>query len=348
MKYQKEFLVDLTQAIAPAGQESAVQNLYTNYVKQFADNIDKTRLGSVIAQKKGESDLKIMLAGHADEISLIVSHIDSDGFIYFKEMGGFDAVLLPGMRVNIHHDGKIRKGVIGRAPKHLLGDDNSVKTKNLWVDIAVASKEEALEHVALGDIITWSGELEHLTEDIMISKTFDNRVGVYVCARVLEELKSVKTHCSVYAVSNVQEEVGASGARTASYIIKPDIAIAIDVTFAIDHPDTSIKDSADVKLGKGPAITMGSRINAKLFKHIKSIADKEEIPYQIEIYPSRTGTDLDAIFSENAGAAGLLISIPCRYMHSPNEMVSWSDIENTVKLITAFIISIKDESLINL
>ncbi|HPK40586.1 MAG TPA: M42 family peptidase, partial [Candidatus Cloacimonadota bacterium] len=95
-------------------------------------------------------------------------------------------------------------------------------------------------------------------------------------------------------------------------------------------------------------ITMGSRINAKLFKHIKSIADKEEIPYQIEIYPSRTGTDLDAIFSENAGAAGLLISIPCRYMHSPNEMVSWSDIENTVKLITAFIISIKDESLINL
>ncbi|MCB5249943.1 MAG: M42 family metallopeptidase [Candidatus Cloacimonadales bacterium] len=345
MNNKKHFLKELTQAVAPSGQEEAVQEIYKNYVEQYSNNISETRLGSIIAHKKGNSDLKIMLSGHADEISLMVSHIDSDGFVYFKEMGGFDAVLLPGQRVNIHHDGKIRKGIIGRAPKHLLQDDDNVKSKNLWIDIAVSSKEEALEHVELGDIITWTGEFEFLTDDIIISKAIDNRVGVYVCARVLEELNNIKTYSSVYAVSNVQEEVGAAGAKTSSFYINPDIAIAIDVTFAVDHPDTSIKDSADIKLGKGPAITMGSRINYKLFKHLKSIAEKENIPYQVEIYPGRTGTDLDSMFSENTGSAGLLVSIPCRYMHSPNEMASWSDIENTVKLLTAFIKSIENSNI---
>ena len=340
--------MDLTQSVAPSGQEGPVQKIYSEYVKEYSDSMEKTRLGSVIALKKGQSDLRIMLAGHADEITLMVNYIDGNGFIYFKEMGGFDPVLLPGMRVNIHHEGQVRKGVIGRCPKHLLHDEPAVQTKNLWIDIAVNSKEEALKYAEPGDVITWSGEFDELTEDIMVSKAFDNRVGVYTCARVLEELKEDVLYSSVYAVSNVQEEVGARGAKTSACYVEPDIAIVIDVTFAIDHPDTSIKESADIKLGKGPAITMGSRVNAKLFKHIKKIAEKENIPYQIEIYPRNTGTDLDEIHAESKGSAGLLISIPCRYMHSPNEIVSFSDLENTVKLITAFIRSIDSYDLLEL
>ncbi len=348
MKMYKQFLRDLTQKVAPSGQEESVQQLYIDYIKKYSDDLIKTRLGSVIAVKKGSSDLKIMLSGHADEITLMVSSIDSNGFIYFKEMGGFDAVLLPGMRVNIHHEGKTRTGVIGRCPKHLLHDESAVQIKNLWIDIAVSSREEAFMHAEPGDIISWSGEFMELTDDILVSKAFDNRVGVYTCARVIEELSKDDLYCSVYAASNVQEEVGARGAKTSAAYVEPDIAIAIDVTFAIDHPDTNIKETADIKLGKGPALTMGSRINAKLFKHIKKIAEQNQIPYQVEIYPRNTGTDLDAIHSEFKGSAGLLISIPCRYMHSPNEMVSFSDLENTVQLITAFIRSIKNTELLEL
>lgn len=348
-KKKIDFLKKLTQLIAPAGQEKHVQNCFIEYVKPYSDSIITTRLGSVIAEKKGSSDLKIMLAGHADEISLMVNYITNDGYVYFKEMGGFDAVLLPGMRVLIHHEDKTTMGIIGRAPKHLLHDSSgAIETKDLWIDLGVSSQQEALKLAEPGDIITWAGSFEKLHKSIYTSKSFDNRVGIYTCARVLEELKNEKLYCSVYSSSNVQEEVGSRGAKTSAVYIEPDISIAIDVTFATDHPDISIKDSADIKLGDGPAITMGSRIHPKLFKHIKAIAEKYNIPYQLEIYPRNTGTDLDSIHQELKGSSGLLISIPCRYMHSPNEVISLDDLENTVKLITEFIKSIKSSDILEL
>lgn len=343
------FLKSLTQSIAPAGQEKHVQHLFIDYVKPYSDDIIKTRLGSVIAVKKGTSDMKILLSGHADEISLMVNYIDSDGFIYFKEMGGFDAVLLPGMRVNIYHENEVVKGIVGRVPLHLLQNDNgAVKSKDLWIDIGSSSKEETLKKVDLGDVIVWTGEFFALNDDLYVSKAFDNRVGVYTCARVIEELSKTTTYASIYSASNVQEEVGARGAKTSAFEIEPDICIAIDVTFAIDHPNTSTKDSADISLGKGPAITMGSRIHPKLFKRIKTLAEKNKIPYQLEIWPKNTGTDLDEIHAEAKGSAGVLISIPCRYMHSPNEMISYADLENTVKLITTLIKSIDSDECIDM
>lgn len=341
-----DFLKSLTSIIGPSGQEQVVQNKFIDYIRPFADDITVTRLGSVIARKDGSDDLKIMLCGHADEITLVVNYIDSDGFIYFKEMGGFDTAILPGMRVTIHHENQNIVGIIGRKPKHLIHDDHSIpKCEDLWIDIGSSGKEDTLSKVQPGDIITWHGEFINLNNDLCASKAFDDRVGVYTVARVMENLKNENIFPSIYSVSSVQEEVGANGAKTASSYVKPDITIVIDVTFATDHPDTSIKDAAEIKLGKGPALTIGSRISNKLLNHLKNVAKDQNIPYQLEIWPRNTGTDLDLIHANEKGSAGLLISIPCRYMHSPNEIISLNDLENTVQLITEFIKSIKSKEI---
>ncbi len=343
-----DFLKSLTEILGPSGREELVQKSFINYVTPFSDQITITNLGSVIAEKKGNSDLKIMLCGHADEITLIVNYVDDQGFIYFKAMGGFDATILPGMRVNIHHNDYIIYGIIGRKPKHLIsGEHNQIKIDDLWIDIGSSGKEETLSKVELGDIISWHGSFLHLNNDLYASKAFDDRVGVYTVARVMESLKNHPIFANVYGVSSVQEEVGGRGAKTASNYVEPDISIVIDVTFATDHPDTSIKESAEIKLGAGPALTIGSRINTKLLNLVKKIATDNNIPYQLEIWPSNTGTDLDQIHHNDKGSAGLLISIPCRYMHSPNEIISFNDVENTVSLITKFILNIKDKEIIS-
>ncbi|MCK9330071.1 MAG: M42 family metallopeptidase [Candidatus Cloacimonetes bacterium] len=343
-----KFLEQLTQEIGPSGQEFKVQRIFKEFVKQHSDDIIVSKLQSVIAHKKSSGKVKILFSGHSDEISMLVKYIDSNGFIYVSAMGGIDPILLPGQRVFIHHNEKKIMGVFGRKPKHLLKDSTSeIKLSDLWIDIGVNSKEEAEKKVSLGDVVSWEGKFHLFDDNHIISKALDNRVGVYIVARILEYLSKENIDADIYSLSSTQEEVGARGAKTAIAYVNPDIVVAIDVTFASDYPGMDEKENGDIKLGGGPVLTIGSRINPALLSLLKQVAIDNNIPVQIEVYPGRTGTDLDVLHEEGFGAAGLLVSIPCRYMHSPNEMVSFNDIESTVKLLSEFAKQVKDLDIIN-
>lgn len=344
-----DFLRNLTKEIGPSGQEFKVQRIFKNYVTPYSDDINVTKHHAVIAQKKGKNNFSVMLAGHADEISMLVSYIDDKGFIYVTPMGGIDAALLPGQKVFIVNKKNVVKGVFGRKPKHLIKDNSSdVKIEDLWIDIGTSGKDETMALVSLGDVVIWDSEFHIFNHDRVISKAFDDRIAVYIIARVLEELHNYETYANIFCVSTTQEEVGARGAKTASNIINPDISIAIDVTFASDHPGMNSKENGDIKLGEGPVLTIGSRINPELLEILKDVAKENEIPLQYEIWTRQTGTDLDQMHESADGSAGLLVSIPCRYMHSANEMISFNDAENTVKLLVNFLKKLHNTDFLNI
>lgn len=341
-----QFLKDLVSAPSPSGFEAPAQKVVRDYLKPYADKLTSDNNGNLIAFKKGSGQLKVMVVGHADEIGLIINHIDDKGYVYVKGLGGFDVNLLPGLRLDIYHGGKIVRGIIGKKPIHMMrgdGDAAKLKMEDLWIDIGASSKEEALKKVAIGDVITYHSEFEQLSDDLIVSKATDNKVGVYVAAVVMQELAKKKLQANYYAVASVGEETTMRGARTSAYQIEPDIAIAVDVTFTSDIPGADSRVYGDVALAKGPTISIGAALHPVLKDKMIEIAAKQKIPYQLEIAPGYTGTDADAIHGLNAGAATAVIGIPNRYMHSPNEVISLSDLDAAVKLIAAFILSLDDK-----
>ncbi len=340
------FLKELVSAPSPSGFEAPAQKVVRDYLKPYADKISGDNNGNVIAFKKGSGKLKVMVVGHADEIGLIVNHIDEQGYLYVKSLGGFDVNLLPGLRMSIYHEGKIVLGIIGKKPIHMMrGSDDAAKLKmeDLWIDIGAASKDEALKKVSIGDVITYKSDFEYLSEDLIVTKATDNKVGVYVAAVVMQELAKKSISANYYAVSSVGEETTMRGAKTSAYQIEPDIAIAVDVTFTSDIPGADKRVFGDVSLAKGPTLSIGAALHPAIQERMLSIAKKHKIPYQIEIAPGRTGTDADAIHDLRGGSAIAVIGIPNRYMHSPNEVISLKDLDDAVKLLTAFIVSLDDK-----
>lgn len=341
-----KFFRDLVSAPSPSGFEAPAQKVVKAYLKDYADEISSDLNGNLIAFKKGSGKLKVMVVGHADEIGMIVNYIDDSGFIYVKTLGGFDVNLLPGLRLDIYHQGKVVRGVIGRKAVHMMrgSEDNpKLKMEDLWIDIGAKNKEEALSKVAIGDVITYHSEIEMMSEDIIMTKATDNKAGVYVVAAVMQELAKKKLKVNYYAVSSVGEETTMKGASTSAFRIEPDIAIAVDVTFTSDIPGADKRVFGEVSLGKGPTLALGASVHPALNERMQALAKKLGIPLQLEISPGRTGTDADAIHSLRMGAATMVLSIPNRYMHSPNEMISLSDLDNTVKLIAAFIAGLDDK-----
>jgi len=340
------FFKKLVSTPSPSGFEAPAQKVVREYLKDSADEFISDVNGNLIALKKGSGKLKVMVVGHADEIGMIVNYIDESGYVYVKTLGGFDVNLLPGFRLDIYHEGKIVRGVIGKKPIHMMrgGDDNpKLKIEDLWVDIGAKNKDEALAKVAIGDIITYHSEIEMLSEDLIMTKATDNKAGVYVAAAVMNELKGKKLKANYYAVSSVGEETTMKGARTSAYLVQPDIAIAIDVTFTSDIPGADKRVYGDVGLGKGPVICLGAALHPLLSDKLRKLAEKHNIPIQLEISPGGTGTDADAIHGLRTGAATALISIPNRYMHSPNEVISLQDLDNAVKLVVEFIKGLDDK-----
>ncbi len=341
-----KFLKDLVSAPSPSGFEAPAQAVVRDYLKPVADKITIDRNGNLIALKKGSGKLKVMVVGHADEIGLIVNHIDEQGYLYVKSLGGFDVNLLPGLRLDIYHQGKVVRGIIGKKPIHMMrgSDDNpKLKMEDLWIDIGAASKEEALKKVAIGDVITYHSVFEQLSDDLIVSKATDNKVGVYVAAAVMQELAKKALKASYYAVASVGEETTMRGARTSAWQIEPDIAIAVDVTFTSDIPGADKRVFGDVALAKGPTLSIGAALHPAVHARLLDVAKKHKLPIQIEIAPGRTGTDADAIHDLKGGAAMAVVGIPNRYMHSPNEVISLKDLDAAVKLITEFVLSLDDK-----
>jgi len=341
-----KFFRDLVSAPSPSGFEAPAQKVARSFMAPFADEIRSDVNGNLIAVKQGSGKLKVMVVGHADEIGFIINHIDEQGYVYVKTLGGFDVNLLPGLRVDIYHDGKVVRGIIGRKPIHMMrGEEGNPKLKleDLWIDIGAADKEDALKKVSIGDIATYHSEFEMLSEDLVVTKATDNKVGVYVAARVMQELAKKKLKASYYAVCSVGEETTMKGAGTSAYQIEPDIAIAVDVTFTSDIPGADKRVFGDVALGKGPTLSIGAALHPLVKDRLIKAADKLKLPYQIEIAPGRTGTDADAIHAMRAGAATAVIGIPNRYMHSPNEVISLSDLDAAVAMTAAFIAALDDK-----
>jgi len=284
-----------------------------------------------------------MLAGHIDEIGFQVNYISDDGYIYFKPIGGFDIQIVPGRRVLIHNKNRTVKGVIGKKAIHLTTPEERKKVPmfhELWIDTGIHDGKKWKKLVDGGDPITYAEGFEHLHDDVYVARGVDDRIGAFVVGEVLKYLKGKKFAASVFAVATVQEEIGLRGATTSAFGVKPDVAFAVDVTFAAS-PATNKKQNGEVELGGGPVVSRGPNFNPKLFDLVVATAKKKKIKIQLEAASRGTGTDANVIQLSRAGVAASLISIPNRYMHTPVEVFNMKDVENTVKLIAETILALK-------
>jgi putative aminopeptidase FrvX len=296
-------------------------------------------IGSSIA-RIGDAAPLLAVVGHIDEIGLVVAHIDEQGFLWFQPVGGWDPQILVGQRVSIHGKGGEVPGVVGRKPIHLLEPDQRkkvVELKGLHIDIGADGRDEAAELIRVGDPVVIAAEPMPVVGDRLVSRAMDNRLGAYVA---LESLRRVHEGGglagSFAAVAAVQEEIGLFGARTAAFEIRPDIAIAVDVTHATDAPGVDEKEVGMHPLGSGPAIGRGSTLSPKVFELLVETAEAEGIEHSISASGRGTSTDADVLQISRSGIPTGLVSIPLRYMHSPVEMVDLRDVEAAVELLAAF------------
>ncbi len=346
-KERIDFLRTFMETACPSGFEQAASALWRKEADKFADRTWTDAHGNSFAVVNEGGSPRVMLAGHIDEIGLMVTHIDEHGYISFTGIGGWDLQVLPGQRVKIYTKDGVVLGVIGRKPIHLLKDEERkkvVKFEDLWIDVGAKDKGEASSLVEIGDPAVLDYSFAELRNDLVTARGFDDRIGAFIVLEAARIAAGLNPKAAVYAVATVQEEVGLRGARTSAFGIDPKVGIAVDVGFATDTPGmgNEKKIVGDIAMGKGPMIARGPNINPKLFSLMIETAQKENIPYQIEAAPRGTGTDANAIQLTRAGVATGLISIPNRYMHSPCEVVHLGDVENIAKLIAYTVARIDD------
>lgn len=349
-KQSRDFFYSLIRTPSPSGYEEKIQSVVKDYMKDVADEIHVDVHGNLIAAINPSAPYRVMLAGHCDQIGLIVNYIDAEGFVYVLSLGGWDPQTLVGVRVTIWGRKGPVEGVIGRKAIHLLTEEERrrvPKVTDLWVDIGAESKAEAEEYVRVGDAGTIPLDCKELLNNRIAAPATDDKSGVWVVMEALRRINRDKLSVGVFAVSTVQEEVGLRGARTSSYGIDPDLGIAVDVTHATDTPTIDKKISGEIKLGAGPVIGKGPNMNMKLVDSLLDVASSNEIPCQLAAENRITGTDAASIQVSRSGIATGLISIPNRYMHTPVEIVSWADMDNAANLLARFCESLtKDVSFI--
>ena len=344
-----EFLRQIVDTPSPSGYEERAAEVFRQYTKDFADDIHTDFHGNVWACLNPKAEMKVMLAGHIDEIGFIVHYINEEGFLFFRGVGGHDSIIPVGQRVWVHGKERV-PGIIGRKPIHLLDPSEREKRPqlhDLWIDIGASSKEEAEELIELGDCVTFQSEFQSLLGDRATARGFDNKVGAFAVAealRLLKKSKGLSKDVGVYAVGTVQEEVGLRGARTAAYAINPQSGLAIDVEFAIDHPGLSKTRYGDAALGKGPTVTRGPNVNPVVYRMIKEAAQKEKVSLQVVPEPGPTGTDGAAMQISRRGMATGVVGVPLRYMHTPCELISLTDAEDAAKLMAGYCRLVKPDS----
>jgi endoglucanase len=333
---------------SPSGFEQEAQKVIRREMQKYADEVRTDVHGNVIGIKNPQAKFKVMLAGHCDEIGLMVTLIDERGFLYFQAIGGVDAALTQGQRVVLHGEKGPVVGVIGRRPIHLLEQEERgkpTKMEKQWIDIGAKNKKDADKVVAVGDVVTVDAHFVQMRNRLAVSRGFDDKCGSFVVAEALRLVSAMKLPIGVYAVSTVQEELGLRGAKTSAHGIAPDAGIAVDVGFASDLPsaEKAVLDKivGDIALGRGPILHRGANINPILGRLLETTAKKRKIPYQMQAEPRASGTDANVIQITRAGVAAALVSIPNRYMHTPVEVVSLDDLDNAARLIAATLSEMK-------
>ncbi len=341
-----QFLKDLLHTPSPSGYERPIQDVVRRWAGEFADELRTDRHGNVIAVRNPGGQPRIMLAGHCDQIGLLVQYIDDNGFLYVQPIGGWDMQILLGQDLTVWTKQGPLNAVVARKATHLMTNEERNRVPlftDIWVDIGVKDRKEAQEIITIGDPVTFALGYRELRNGLAAAPAMDDKVGVWTVMEALRLLKARQSQAAVFSVSTVQEEIGLRGATTSTYGINPEVGIAVDVTHATDTPGDDKKQIGEACLGKGPVLVRGPNINPPVFDKLRETAQRLEIPHQIKAYPRGTGTDANAMQLSREGVATALIGIPNRYMHSPVEMVSLSDLENAARLLAEFCAAVTPE-----
>lgn len=341
-----EFLRTLVNTPSPTGHEARGQRVWLDYVSAYAEDTWSDAYGNCVAALNKGGSPRLMLAAHADEICMTVCHIDKDGFLWVRRMGGVDPMISKAQRVVVHSRQGPVKGVVGNVAFHLVKGQKERKVPEwgeLFVDIGARNRKEAEKLVRVGDPITLEDQFDLLRNDLAVARAFDNRIGTWAVAETLRLLRKSKSplHAEVCAVSNIMEETGLLGARQIAYSLKPDIALVVDVTHATDYPTVSRELHGEVRLGAGPVLTHGGASHPEVVARLEKVAAQQKISLQHEAPSTTSGTDTDVIFWTRGGIPSALVSLPNRYMHSPVEIVNLKDLEQIPRLLAAFACSLK-------
>ncbi len=339
-----DFLRKLLDTPSPSGYERPIQDVVRSYVRDFADSVSTDLHGNVIVAKNPGAARRVMFAGHCDQIGMLVTHINENGFIYAQTIGGWDAQQLIGQRMVIWTAEGPVPAVISRKPIHLLSDEERksvVKLDDLWLDIGARNKAEVAGIIKIGDPVTLELKYTEMRNKLASSPAMDNKVGLWVCIEALRRASQQNLQVGVFAVSTVCEEIGLRGAQTSAFGVDPHIGIAVDVTHATDCPTIDKRQQGDIALGSGPVIFRGPNMNPVVTAKLLGLAQEKMIPHQISASGRAVPNDANALQVNRAGVATGLVSIPNRYMHSAVEMVSLEDIDQAADLLAAFVISLE-------
>jgi putative aminopeptidase FrvX len=335
------FLKRLLDTPGPSSFEAAPARVWRAEAQSFADSVQADVAGNSFATLDAGGGPRLMFAGHIDEIGVMVTHIDDEGFLSFDPIGGWDHQVFVGQRVILLGRSGQVTGVVGKKAIHLMEReerDKVSKVEDLWIDVGATNRAEAEARIRIGDPGVLAAGVIEFPNGRLVSRCIDNRIGAFVVLEALRLLAQDRPQATVTAVATTREEIAATGggARSSANRLEPDAAIVIDVTHATDYPGIEKRKHGDYRIGGGPAISRGASVSELVFEMLVETAEAENIPYKIEAASRDTHTDAEAIFNAHRGVATGLVSIPNRYMHSPNEMVALEDLERTSRLLAAF------------
>ncbi len=341
-----DFLTRYVNTASPTGFESSGQKIWLEYIKPYVDTHLVDTYGTVVGIVNPDAPYKVVIEAHADEISWFVNYITEEGYIYVRRNGGSDVMIAPSMRVNIHTDNGIVKGIFGYPAIHVrdTAKDEAPNLKTIFIDCGAKNKEELDKMgVHVGCVVTFVDEFMMLNNQYYVARALDNRIGGYMIAQVARMLKENNIHLDfgLYIVNSVQEEIGLRGAEMIARRLKADVAIVTDVTHDTQSPAYKKIEQGDVACGKGPVLTFGPAVQNNLLRMIREVAKNKAIAVQLASVSRSTGTDTDSFAYSNEGTASALISLPLKYMHTTVETVHRDDVENVIRLMYETLLELK-------
>ncbi len=347
----RDFLFHLLETPSPTGFEIGAQRVWAEYVKPFADEVECDAYGNTWAWiRSGRPDARVlMIEAHADEIGFMIKYVTPEGFLKIDKVGGSDAAVARGRRLRIFGSKGEVPGVTGNTAIHLrrgAGEEKCPKIEEIFVDVGASSDKEVAEMgLRVGQVAVYADGPAELAGGRLVCRALDNRIGGFILTEVARKLAGQKKRPAwdIVLLNAVQEEIGGHGATMATHRLRPDAALCLDVTHAIDTPDLDKTKFGDVRLGRGPSLTHGSANHPLMVERLEKVAGKNKLPVQHEATGVYTGTDTDSIFISRDGIPSALVSLPLRYMHSPVETIDWKDLEATADLLISFCKALKPE-----